>query len=178
MQPRSRRIPGFALLASLSALGASGCFVYHFTGGGLPSGIRTVAVLPFDNLTPEPTLTQEVTRAVREAVQNRLGLRPAGEDQADAVVRGTVQRYTPDVPLTFAGAAPTTGAAARVEVTRRMVQLSVDVKILNQREGKVLWERTGLMVQGEYETGREADGRKKALEKLITEIVEGAQSQW
>ena len=175
--PRLHRIPGFALFASLSALGSGGCFVYHFSGGGLPSSIRTVAVLPFDNLTPEPTLTQEVTKAVREAVESRLGLRAAGEDQADAVVRGTVQRYVPDMPLSFTGV-PTSGQPSRVEVTRRMVQISVDVRILNQREGKVLWERTGLMVQGEYDAGREADGRKKALEKLITEIVEGAQSQW
>lgn len=175
-RPRLRRIPGSVLLLSLSLLGA-GCFVYKFSGGGLPSSIRTVAVLPFDNLTPEPTLTQEVTKAVREAVENRLGLRPAGEDQADAIVRGTVQRYNPDVPLTFSGT-PTPGEPSRVDVTRRMVQISVDVRIINQREGKVLWERNGLLVQGEYEPGREAEGRKRALDKLISDIVEGAQSQW
>ncbi|MGQ0704321.1 MAG: DUF4136 domain-containing protein [Gemmatimonadales bacterium] len=163
----------------LSGLGLAGC-LYGFSGGGLPSGIKTVAVLPFENLTPEPTLTNEVTRAVREAVENRLGLRPAGEEQADAIVRGTVQRYNPDVPLTFTGS-PVPGEPARVEVTRRMVQLSVDVRILDQRAGKVLWERNGLQVQGEYETARgesEAVGRRKALEKLINDIVEGAQSQW
>jgi hypothetical protein len=136
-------------------------------------------VLPFENLTPEPVLTQEVTSAVREAVQSRLGLRPAGEDQADAVVRGTIQQYNPDLPVTFAGT-PTPGQQSRVEVTRRMVQISVNVRIVNQREGKTLWERTGLVVQGEYEPGRETEavGRRKALEKLINDIVDGAQSQW
>jgi hypothetical protein len=174
-----RRIPGFVpLLVSLSALAPAGC-LYKFSGGGLPSNIRTVAVLPFENLTPEPVLTQEVTSAVREAVQSRLGLRPAGEDQADAVVRGTVQQYNPDLPVTFAGT-PTPGQQSRVEVTRRMVQISVNVRIINQREGKTLWERTGLVVQGEYEPGRETEavGRRKALEKLINDIVDGAQSQW
>ncbi|HLG05360.1 MAG TPA: LPS assembly lipoprotein LptE [Gemmatimonadales bacterium] len=173
-----RRKPGtfLLLLAIASTIGSAGC-LYKFAGGGLPANIRTVAVLPFDNLTPEPTLTQEVTRAVREAVQNRLGLRAAGEDQADAVVRGTVQRYNPDVPLTFAGS-PVAGQPSRVEVTRRMVQISVDVRIFSQRDGRVLWERSGLMVQGEYEPGQEAEGRRRALEKLINDIVEGAQSQW
>jgi len=42
----------------------------------------------------------------------------------------------------------------------------------------VLWKRDGLLVEGDYETGREADGRKRALDRLITNIVDGAQSQW
>src|SRR5213075_451630 len=49
-------------LASLSVLSLNGC-LYGFSGGGLPPGIKTVAVLPFDNQTPEPTLTQEISRA-------------------------------------------------------------------------------------------------------------------
>jgi hypothetical protein len=174
-----RRIPGFVpLLLSASTLIAAGC-LYKFSGGGLPANIRTVAVLPFENLTPEPVLTQEVTSAVREAVQSRLGLRQAGEAQADAVVRGSIQQYNPDLPVTFTGT-PTPGQQSRVEVTRRMVQISVTVRIVNQREGKTLWERSGLLVQGEYEPGRESEavGRRKALEKLINEIVDGAQSQW
>ena len=54
------------------------------------------------------------------------------------------------------------------------------MRIVNQREGRVLWERNGLLVQGEYEPGRESEsvGRRKALEKLINDIVDGAQSQW
>jgi hypothetical protein len=59
-----------------------------------------------------------------------------------------------------------------------MVQITLDVKIMDQKANKVLWERPGLMVQGEYDPNQEAAGRKKALEKLITDIVEGAQSQW
>jgi len=159
------------LSASTLALGAC---LYKFSGGGLPKNIRTVAVLPFDNLTPEPILTQEITQAVREAVEKRLGLRQSGEDQADALVTGIVRRYEPDLPLSFSGQTSTN----QVEVTRRMVQISLDVKIMDQKANKVLWERQGLMVEGEYDPNQEAQGRKKALDKLITDIVEGAQSQW
>lgn len=173
----SRPIPGLALLLS-SSLALAGCFwKYGFTGGGLPSTVKTVAVLPFENLTPEPILTQEITRAVREAVESRLGLRASGEEQADAVVKGAIQRYEPDLPLTFTGQTKNN----QVLVTKRMVQITLNVRILNQREGKVLWESNSLVVQGEYDTtggGKEADGRKKALDKLINNIVEGAQSQW
>lgn len=166
------RIPG--LLPSLSALALAGC-LYGFGGGtGFPPHIKTVAVLPFENLTSEPTLTNEINRAVREAVQGRLGLRPAGEAQADALVTGIIQRYEPDIPVAFTGD-PT--QRQNVQVDRKKVMITVQVRIYDQRNEKVLWERTGLAVEGDY-TSNEQEGRRKAIEKLITDIVNGAQSQW
>jgi hypothetical protein len=105
--------------------------MYGFSGGGLPAGIKTVAVLPFENLTSDPTLTAEINRAVREAVQDRLGLRQAGENQADALVRGTITRYEPDLPVSF-----TAAENNQVNVNKRLVQIVVSVEILNQREEK------------------------------------------
>ncbi|HVH10872.1 MAG TPA: LptE family protein [Gemmatimonadales bacterium] len=156
--------------ASTLALVLAGC-VYGFHGGGLPN-IKTVAILPFDNQTAEPALTKEVNDAVLEAFQGRLGLRPAGENNADAVVRGKVTRYDPDAPLSFQA------GAGRTSVTSRQVQITVDVEILDQRDGKTLWQRQGLLEVGEYQPPKEADGRKAALQKLVNELVDGAQSQW
>ncbi|HEX2250996.1 MAG TPA: DUF4136 domain-containing protein [Gemmatimonadales bacterium] len=164
-----RLISGY--LAILSALGLTGC-LYGFAGGGLPPAIKTVAVLPFDNQTPEPTLTQEISRAVREAVESRLGLRQSAEQQADAVVRGSITRYEPDLPVAY------TGGDSVVTVTRREVQITVSVEILDQRQGKPLWQRNGLTVRGAYESGNEREGRERALDQLVVNIVEGAQSQW
>ena len=169
--PRRCSIPrcGVGAISTL-ALALTGC-LYGFKGGGLPN-IKTVAILPFDNQTPEPALTKEVNDAVLEAFQGRLGLRPAGENNADAVVRGKVVRYDPDVPLTFQA------TPGRTNVTGRQVQITVDVEIVNQREGKTLWQRQGLSEVGEYQPPKEADGRKIALQKLVHDLVDGAQSQW
>jgi hypothetical protein len=161
-----------SLVSSISALALGGC-LYGFAGGGLPPGIKTVAVLPFDNLTPEPTLTQEVQNAVRDAVQGRLGLRQSGEQSADAVVRGVIQRYEPDLPVAYQGVAEN-----QVDVTRRLVQITLTVEIVNQRTGKTLWQRGALTLQGDYNPGQEQSGRQKAYNQLVTNIVEGAQSQW
>ncbi|MGH7497651.1 MAG: hypothetical protein ACREL3_02240 [Gemmatimonadales bacterium] len=133
-----------------------------------------MAILPFDNQTSEPTLTQEVSVAVREAVESRLGLREASEQQADAVVKGVISRYDPDLPVQYTGD-PT---QRQVTVTRRLVQITVSVEILDQKQGKSLWQRNGLIVEGDYPPGQEAAGRQTALDKLVTNIVEGAQSQW
>jgi hypothetical protein len=107
----SRLVSGFLVVLSTLALPAC----YGFAGGGLPPEIKTVAVLPFDNQTPEPTLTQEISRSVREAVEQRLGLRQATEQRADAVVRGSITRYEPDLPVAY------TGGDSVVTVTRREV---------------------------------------------------------
>lgn len=117
-------------------------------------------------------MTQEVATAVQQAIEGRLGLRAAGEASADAVVRGRIARYDADLPLTVQ-----TGTG-QVNVTRRQIQITVDVTIVDQREGKTLWQRQGLTVTGEYQPPQEVDGRKIALDKLVSEIVDGAQSQW
>ena len=132
-----------------------------------------MAVLPFDNQTPEPTLTQEISRAVREAVERRLGLRQSAEPQADAVVRGTITRYEPDLPVAYQGDEDR-------EVTRHPAAGS-DHRHRGDsgpEAGKPLWQRSGLLVKGDYEPGQEAEGREKALDELVVNIVEGAQSQW
>jgi hypothetical protein len=54
----------------------------------------------------------------------------------------------------------------------------VSVEITNQRTGKTLWERSALSLQGDYNPGQEQAGRQKAYAQLVTNIVEGAQSQW
>ena len=159
-------------LVTLSTLAFSGC-LYGFAGGGLPPSIKTVAVLPFDNQTPEPTLTQEISRAVREAVERRLGLLQSAEPQADAVVRGSITRYEPDVPVAYGA-----DQDRAVSVTQRQVQITVTVEILDQKQGKPLWQRSGLVAKGNYDEGQEAEGRRKALDDLVVNIVEGAQSQW
>lgn len=174
MRPLHPRSGVFARNAAALALAvlATSC-VYGFrAGGGLPGNIRTVAVIPFDNRTGEPQLTQEVSDAIRQAAEGRLGLRPAAEADADAVVRGEIVRYDPDVPLAY------TAGDGRVDVTRRQVTIVVSVEILDQREGKALWRSSGLSVSGEYQPPQESEGRRVAIQKLITSFVEGAQSQW
>ncbi len=171
----SRRLALSALAAV--ALAVNGC-AYGFAGGGFPPEIRTAAVLPFENDTADPTLVQQVVLSVREAVERRLGLRSASEARADAVVRGRITRYEPDVPVAFSGGGQGVGQRNQVAVTRRLVQLTLQIEIIEQATGTVLYQNRALNVEGQYEPGREAEGRRVALENIINEIVKGAQSQW
>jgi hypothetical protein len=116
-----------------------------------------------------------VSDSVRAAVQGRLGLRQAGENSADAIVKGAITRYDPDVPVAFVG----NESNNNVTVTKRLVQMTVSVEI-NDRDGKPLWKNAGMSLEGDYEPGRESEAvaRGRALSKLVTNIVDGAQSQW
>jgi hypothetical protein len=42
----------------------------------------------------------------------------------------------------------------------------------------MLWQRKGMTAEGEYEEPNEINGRREALKKLVTDVIEGAQSQW
>jgi hypothetical protein len=155
----------------VSTLLLAGC-LYKFTGGGLPSHIRTVAVLPFENQTAAAEVTRELSDALRKAMSSRLGLRDASENRANAVVRGTITKYEPDVPVAFS-ADPNQATTAR-----RRLQIVVDVEIVDQTNGKTLWQRKGLSAEGEYAERAEPDGRRQALERIVNDVIDGAQSQW
>jgi hypothetical protein len=149
----------------------TGC-PYGFAGGGLPSHVRTVAVLPFDNETTSPELQRELFELMRRELQGRLGLREAGEARADAVIRGTIRRYETDVPIGYSA------DPAQATSARRKLQISVDVEIVDQTTGRMLWERKGLTADADYAERAEVQGRRQAIERLVRDMVEGAQSQW
>jgi hypothetical protein len=166
------RRSGALSLAALLVL-AGGCGVrYGFAGGGLPSHIRSMAVLPFENETASPELQRELLELLRRALRSRLGVRDGTEATADAIVRGAIKTYDVDIPVGFS-ADPQQAVSAR-----RKLQVTIDIAIVDQSNNRVLWERRGLRAEGEYAERAEADGRRAALEKLVSDIVEGAQSQW
>ena len=146
---------------------------YGFVGGGLPQHVRTIAVLPFENETSIPELQRQLQDVMRRELRNRLGVREASEARADALVRGTITRYDVDVPIGIS-----TGRNSRPTATRRKLQILVDIEIVDQTDGKTLWQRKGLTADGDYNEGREQEGRRLALEKLVNDVVDGAQSQW
>jgi hypothetical protein len=59
-----------------------------------------------------------------------------------------------------------------------MLQLVVDIEMVDQVTGKTLWQRKGLLAEGQYEERGEPLGRKQAIDRIVTDVIEGAQSQW
>ena len=169
----SIRRSGTSSLAALSlALSASGCLHYGFAGGGLPSHVRTMAIQPFDNETPNPEVQHELLEVMHKELQNRLGVRDAPESRSDAVVKGVIRSYDADVPIAYSA------NATQSLTARRLLRITLDIQIVDQTTNKMIWEKRGLSAEGEYAERDEVGGRSIALRRIVNEIVEGAQSQW
>ena len=93
-------------------------------------------------------------------------------ERADALVKGVVRTYDADVPVGYSA------DPAQAVTSRRRLQITLDVSIIDQTTGKTLWEKKSLRAEGEYAERDEAGGRRDAIKRVVNDIVEGAQSQW
>jgi len=170
------RFPGAAAgLALILATAPTGCMYSFQAGAGFPDYVRTVAVVPFENETTRPEITDEVFSELLREFPRSQGLQPAGEDVADAVVRGTIRRYDVSTP-SYRSA----GNQNAPQVLQRQVSISVEVQIINLVDNEILWESSSISVQGEFleESETEDEGRAVAIELLVQRIIDGAQSNW
>jgi hypothetical protein len=164
------RLIGVALLA----VTLGGC-LYSFTGGGLPRHIRTVAVVAFDNETPQPLLEDELETRMQQELPRNLGVRLAAQNAADAVIRGKITGYEEIA----ASVRPTQGDA-NVPVVQRQVRIMYEAEIYDMREDRSLWRAQGQAAIGNFSPDNESpeQGRARAVQELVRRIIEGAQSQW
>ena len=168
----------------IAVLVAGGCN-YGFRSGSFPDHIRTVAILPFGNDTNRFELTQEIHEELLQTLPRALGVNNAGEDAADAVVRGRIVRYDLTSPLLRIVRYDLTSPLFRsdqlgqVDVLQRQVSIRVEVELIDLVENVILWDDRGLSTQGQYLEGEpEEIGRIEAIELLVQRIVDGDQSNW
>src|SRR5690554_1486853 len=179
MSSHSRRMSGipahFSRLAVLGVALLLGCNYGFRGGGGFPSHIQTVFIEAFENQTAEFELEQEIFSALLEQLPNRLGVRLAGRENADAIIRGRIVRFE-DFARNYRPGEP--GGAT--EVLAHQVRVTVAVEIIDVRRNVILWDSSNATGQGEYSptAGNVADGRVQAVEELVNLIVDQAQSQW
>lgn len=170
-RPRRREL---AAALTGCALVLSGCLYSFSGGGGLPSHVETVYVPPVENETTRFALTDRVIQGLLEAVRGRLGAQVAGEQEADAVIEVTLTSFT-DEAMSFEGRE---GEGA--EVFQRRVTISASAEIYDRVNDRPIWNSSALRATGEYAPEEESQDAAidLAIENLIQNIVDGAQSQW
>jgi len=178
--PAATSVAAAVAVAAVALAVAAACNYSFRSGAGFPEHVRTIAVLPFENETNRFELTQEVHEALLRQVPRSLGLNPAGESEADAVLSGRILRYELTAPLYRQTGAGEGGREGGVQVLQREVVLVVAVEVLDREEYAILWEERQLRVRGQFLDASETEetGRVEAIALLVQEIVDGAQSNW
>lgn len=166
--------PLLAAVCAAAVLALGGCN-YGFTGGGLPDRIRSVAIIPFENQTNRFELTQELHAVLLQDLPSALGVRTTGQDNADAVVRGTITGYQVNAP-NFR----TSADGRRAEVVQREVVITIQVEIVDVVQNVILWDGSAVRAEGIFLEASETEevGKEEAIRRLVQEIVDGAQSNW
>lgn len=163
------------LLLGVGLAVPTGCLYTFQAGAGLPSHVRTLAVVPFENDTGRFELTQEIQELLIQELPRTFGVTVAGEEYADAIVRGTVRSYRVDAPSFRPGAEPD-----RTQVIERQVTIMVEVQVVDRVGNLILWENRSLSARGEYleDSELEEDGRQKAITRIAQAVIDGLQSNW
>jgi hypothetical protein len=122
------------LLAGLAALAVAGCAGYRLGPvNGVTAGAKSIEVQPFNNQTLQPRLGDDLTQSLRELLQTDATYRLATHGGGDVVVTGEIRSYTRQ-GLGFLNTDVTTPVNYRVDLT-------VHVKALDRRSGKVLLDK-------------------------------------
>jgi hypothetical protein len=171
-RPTSGRSSGADALA-FALVVAAGCYSFS-GGGGFPSDVQTMFIAPIENRTPQFDLDSELFRKLSESLPRSLGVRSAGEQVADAILRGSIVRYE-DIAQSYQP-----GQAGNVNVIQNQITVVVSIQIIDVKRNEVLWESQSVTGRGEYRPDSQQDriAWQKALDSVIQQIIDGAQSQW
>lgn len=161
---------GLALVVGLTACS------YGFEGGGFPPHIRTIYIAPFENRTAQFDLDQRLYAAMLDELPRKLGVRVAGEEHADAIIEGVIGRYD-DVAQAYN---PAAGAQAAPAVPSHEIQIGLSVRLVDVRDHVIRWQSQSLVGRGTYRPDTQNDevGQLAAIQSIIEQIIDGAQSQW
>jgi hypothetical protein len=150
------------------------CGYYSFTGASIPAHLNTIAIplVEDQSVSPITTLSDDLTQLLvaRFVGQTRLSLQP-GEDEADAVLTGRIERYSNE-PASVGG---------EERATRNRVTITVSVVYLDRTRNEPLLERsfTGF---DEYDPAGGLDGEAvaaaTALQRIADDIFTAATSNW
>jgi RNase P/RNase MRP subunit p29 len=132
------------LAAILFAIASTSCG-YHVAGRAdlVPQTVKTIAVPAWSNATTRYKLTDHIPEAVSREFLTRTRYKIVSDvNQADAVLRGTVSKYSAYATVVDRD----TGRATVVQL-----YLVMQVSLTERATGKVLFNRPTFEVRGQYE---------------------------
>ncbi len=149
----------------------SGCGIYTFTGQGI-GGIKSIAVEPIDNQTPEFGLGDNLTDAIVSKLLSDRTLTVADRASAEALLSGRIVSFT-EAPLSY---------TSSEVLTENQVRITAAFELRRPDSTTPLWEGqiTGVGSYPYSESNLESrnEGLKKALDDITTNLINKLTSDW
>ena len=158
------------LLAILLIAALCSCGIYTFSESAV-GGAKTIAVPGFENRTSEFDLEVLLSDKLTQALLTDNTLKVVPQNQGDLVVTGAIVRYD-NVPNTY---------DESMNVTEYKSVITLDIKVEYPKTEKILWEDKNLSDFGIYSVvdgETQSDGDERALDKLVTEIMNRTVKSW
>jgi len=135
-------------------------------GGEFPEGITSLAITPLENTTKEANLSSILVSALRREFIFRREVDIVSENKAQASLQGTITSIT------------ITSIAYDEEgrATEHRVAITLDLLLLRQENGEILWRGDGITGSWEYKASTDViveEGRKNsAIRKVAADLAE------
>jgi hypothetical protein len=159
---------GIVAFAALVLVALTGCGVYTLNPKG-KSSIKTIGVEAFQNQTGEYAFADRLTEIVTDAFIKDGSLKVVPVDGADAVLVGTLTKYS-RVPFKF---------DSGDNVSQYKIILEFDISLRNPREQTDIWKEH-LTPEGVYTVASETEeiGQSKATDQLVQSILNKTTRSW
>ena len=118
-----------------------------------------------------PSLVQEVTETVINAIISNGAMKVVGESQSDAVVYGTIVNVR-DEADTY---------SSSEQAKQFKIRIFADVRFFDRRKNKALWEEKGLEGWARYDASSSStreDAKTEALKMLAGLIIDKTVAGW
>ena len=149
-----------------------GCGVYTFGGSTLPSHLKTVNIPLFINATPEPGVAELITENLNRKIRNDRLLQPVSSN-SDASITGRVLSYQ-NKTYSYKNE-----AYREVDVSSYQILITVEVEFIDNVKNNVIYKgkitEYGLY---DFEKESEEDGLRRAVEKIVTQIMQSSIQSW
>lgn len=159
----------FLIIVAVALWGlTAGCGVYTFTPKG-KSDIKSVSVERFENETAEYGLEDRMTDQVIDALLAEGTLKVLEAEYADARLLGSLTRYTRG-PYSYDD---------QDIVGSYAVEMTFEISLRKTADDTEIWKEN-ITQKGIYsiDTETEEDGRQRAIDLLIADIINKTTKSW
>lgn len=161
------RLVAVSLSILLATVGA-GCGVYTFDPSG-SSTIKSMSVQPFENQTAEFGLGDRITEVVIDALIADGKIKVVSASSAEAILEGNLISYR-RVPNEF---------TETDEVISYKLLMGFEIRLVDPKDQSEIWKQQ-MNQQGVYEAvgETEEDGQRRAVDRLIEDIINKTTKSW